>query len=75
MKEALGIDPRLLAIDPAGCGCTECLVGEYLPMENMQPKHVFAMALGLIANHTDWPDPTPMLSVEFACRDYRLSEV
>lgn len=75
MKEALGIDPRLLAIDPEGCGCTECLIGEYLPMEHMEGKHVLAMSLGLLVNNTGYADPIRLDSLDFGWRTYYLSDL
>ena len=32
---AAGLSERLLAVDPRGCGCTECLIGEYIPVHEI----------------------------------------
>lgn len=33
---------KLLAIDPPGCGCTECSIGEYIPLNDPRIDEVFA---------------------------------
>lgn len=43
---------KLIAIDPTGCGCTECLVGEYLPLERVEKDHVLALAKGDLQDNT-----------------------
>ncbi len=40
------------AIDPPGCGCTECLVGEYVPWERAGPGLIRDLVAGYISNHT-----------------------
>lgn len=40
------------AIDPAGCGCTECIVGEYVPQDQATPEQLTAMRAGLIRDNT-----------------------
>jgi hypothetical protein len=40
------------AIDPPGCGCTECLTGEYVPLDLASPIHIMALVFGVIANNT-----------------------
>lgn len=42
-------------IDPNGCGCTECLVGEYKPLEAASYEEVFAMLTGKLSNATGEP--------------------
>lgn len=43
-------NPR--AIDPRGCGCTECLTGEYVPEERALPEHWLRVLQGTICNNT-----------------------
>jgi hypothetical protein len=45
---------KLVAIDPYGCGCTECLVGEYKPLDYATDEELIAMILGELANHTGY---------------------
>lgn len=28
-------NPYVLVVDPAGCGCTECIIGEYTPADRL----------------------------------------
>lgn len=39
-------DTSLLAIDPVGCGCTECLIGEYKPVDQATADDMLALFLG-----------------------------
>lgn len=45
-------DIKPLAIDPRGCGCTECIIGEYIPAEKATREHLRLLAVGEMANHT-----------------------
>lgn len=40
------------AIDPRDCGCTECLVGEYVPERLATPEHWQRVLDGTIFNNT-----------------------
>ncbi|MEU6712979.1 hypothetical protein ABZ897_15975 [Nonomuraea sp. NPDC046802] len=44
--------PKLLAIDPWDCGCTECLLGEYKPLRDATPEDIARMLTGHLGNHT-----------------------
>lgn len=46
------ITSTLLAIDPTNCGCTECLVGDYVPLDRATTDQVQALFLGIISDHT-----------------------
>jgi hypothetical protein len=41
------------AIDPPGCGCTECIIGEYIPWQHATPGMIRDLVAGYIANNTD----------------------
>lgn len=41
-----------IAIDPPGCGCTECITGEYVPLNDATPRHIADMLAGRIGNNT-----------------------
>lgn len=43
---------KILAVDPAGCGCTECLTGEYVPLQDATKEHVIAVARGDLRDNT-----------------------
>jgi hypothetical protein len=43
---------KAIAIDPVGCGCTECLTGEYVPLDRATPKQVKKMIKGKLRDHT-----------------------
>jgi hypothetical protein len=47
------IDPKLLAIDPPGCGCTECMVGEYRPLQDASEAELRALAAGHLTDNTE----------------------
>lgn len=52
MTGTMTIDSRLLAIDPVGCGCTECIIGEYRPADQATDDEIQALFLGLLSDHT-----------------------
>jgi hypothetical protein len=41
-----------VAIDPPHCGCTECLTGEYVPLELATHEQVVLMLMGKIRDNT-----------------------
>jgi hypothetical protein len=41
-----------IQIDPAGCGCTECLTGEYVPLDLATAEQMQAMLAGTVRNAT-----------------------
>ncbi len=43
---------KLLAVDPVGCGCTECLVGEYVPLPDATKENILAVARGELGDNT-----------------------
>ncbi|MFJ5951364.1 hypothetical protein [Streptomyces noursei] len=42
----------LIAVDPPGCGCTECIIGQYVPLDRATPEDIAAMLNGRLFNHT-----------------------
>lgn len=67
--------PDVLAVDPNGCGCTECLIGEYVPFERWvalaTPGDVKALMVGDVKNNTyDYlRNITVMGAYEYSDRD------
>ena len=53
--------PDILAVDPSDCGCTECIVGEYVPetqwAENALPGDVIAVLNGTVKINSYPEDP------------------
>jgi len=47
-------DKTIDAIDPPGCGCTECITGLYRPIDQASDKELIAMILGEIPNHSGY---------------------
>lgn len=43
---------RLVAIDPVGCGCTECLIGEYVPLDSARSSDIQRLLRGEIHDNT-----------------------
>lgn len=41
-----------IAIDPVGCGCTECMTGEYVPLEDASSRDIYDMLMGYVGNNT-----------------------
>ena len=47
-----------VAVDPHGCGCTECLIGQYVPEERATPAQLVAVLTGEIGNNVGVVDIT-----------------
>jgi hypothetical protein len=47
---------KIIAIDPTGCGCTECVVGDCTPYNRATAKQLQQMLKGKIRNNTYVPD-------------------
>lgn len=45
---------KVIAVDPVGCGCLECEVGDYVPFDYATSDQIIDMIRGDIANHTDY---------------------
>lgn len=43
---------RPIAIDPPNCACTECIVGEYIPLADATPRQITDMLAGRLGNNT-----------------------
>lgn len=41
-----------IQIDPPGCGCTECITGEYVPLDEATDEQVWRMMVGVVRNAT-----------------------
>lgn len=41
-----------LVIDPPGCGCTECITGEYVPLDEAKPWQLERLFTGSAVNNT-----------------------
>jgi hypothetical protein len=54
------ISDSYVAVDPVGCGCTECLIGEYIPYDRWREEggigDVAAVFNGNISNHSNYSD-------------------
>ncbi|MFD5610497.1 hypothetical protein [Kitasatospora sp. NPDC127060] len=46
---------RLIAIDPADCDCTECIVGEYVPLRSATEEQIALMLRGKLRDNTSTP--------------------
>lgn len=50
--------PDVLAVDPKDCGCTECLIGEYVPLvkwfASALPGDVIALIEDEVGNNTHY---------------------
>lgn len=43
-------------IDPEGCGCTDCIVGESVPLDNVSPVQLLSIVSGFVTvvNRSSW---------------------
>lgn len=58
-----------IAIDPPGCGCTECIIGQYKPLDEATQEQIVDMLTGRIGNNLgSWENENT--SVEVTVRIY-----
>lgn len=43
-------EPRLWRLDPPGCGCTDCLVGNSKPIDEASERELFDARAGVLVN-------------------------
>lgn len=43
-----------IQIDPTGCGCTECIIGQYIQMDRATVTQIYDMLEGRLGNGTPW---------------------
>lgn len=43
-----------IQVDPPGCGCTECIIGQYVPLDQASVTQVADMLEGRLGNGTYW---------------------
>lgn len=41
-----------VVVDPPGCGCTECMTGEYVPLDQAKPWQLERLFTGHAVNNT-----------------------
>src|SRR5689334_1539043 len=64
----------MLAVDPPYCGCTECMIGDYIALDQAEERNIVDMLRGHTQNNTGH-DMT--ITVEYAVEDghdFSLSE-
>lgn len=42
-----------IAIDPPGCNCTECITGEYVPLDAASRQQILDLFAGRLRDNTD----------------------
>lgn len=70
---------KLLAIDPENCGCTECLIGEYRPLNQATEDELVQLVRGELKDNTsEWVtveyDDYSGVTVRIGNRTVRLPE-
>ena len=60
---------RIIAIDPIGCGCTECLIGQYVPLDQATDRQIAMLVLGKLRNNTSTPIAVNIVSCVQAADD------
>jgi hypothetical protein len=43
---------RAIAIDPPACGCTECIIGLFVPLDRASDEQIAGALVGALGDHT-----------------------
>lgn len=62
--------PWPIAIDPYGCACTECLTGQYVPLEQATDAQLASMLRGEIYDNTNTGELEVVVTVRRAWGDF-----
>ncbi|HSS38661.1 MAG TPA: hypothetical protein VLT58_07820, partial [Polyangia bacterium] len=62
--------PWPIAIDPYGCNCTECITGEYVPLERADDAQLAAMLRGEIGDNTNTGELQVVVTVRRTWGDF-----
>lgn len=65
-----GERPWPVAIDPYGCNCTECIAGEYVPLERADDAQLAAMLRGEIGDNTNTGELQVVVTVRRTWGDF-----
>ena len=66
---------RVVQIDPVGCGCTECIVGEYVPLDQATDEQVAAMLRGELSDATgERFDVSVIVTAEYSGRTWTFPQ-
>lgn len=57
--------PTLTAIDPVNCGCTECLTGEYVPINKATRANILALIKNELRDNTNYGFTVTIEPTEF----------
>lgn len=62
-----------IAIDPPGCGCTECIIGQYKPLDESTQEQVVDMLAGRIGNNLHEEAVEIEVTVRIYGREWKLT--
>lgn len=55
-----------IQVDPPGCGCTECLIGQYVPLDRATSEQVIALLCGELGSGLSPSDLQLRVKIQFA---------
>lgn len=62
-----------IAIDPPGCGCTECIIGQYKPLDWATQEQIVDMLTGRLGNNLHEEAVEIEVTVRLYDREWKLT--